>query len=316
MNPSRLFLWVSVVAGVLALGVVVLGAYVRLSDAGLGCPDWPGCYGQLTPPAIDDPAAAAKAWKEMAHRYAASTLGLLILVLGAIAWRRRREVDQPLRLPALLLPLVAMQGLLGMWTVTLLLKPLVVTLHLLGGMTILDALWLMVLRITGWLAPKQAAPRALRRFGWCAFVLLGLQLALGGWTSSNYAALACPDLPTCQGVWWPEADFGAAFLHLGALDAPARVAIHLAHRLGAASVALALGSLALWVLIGTVCREWRLLAWAVLGALALQLGIGVLMVAHAFPLALATLHNTGAALLLLATTALLHSLHGHDRVRS
>jgi cytochrome c oxidase assembly protein subunit 15 len=327
-DTERVFLWTTLVAGALTLVVVVLGAYVRLSDAGLGCPDWPGCYGHVAPPAHIEGVEAAKAWKEMVHRYAASTLGLLILVLASIAWWRRQEVGQPVRLPLLLVPLVLLQGALGMWTVTLLLKPLVVTLHLFGGMTILSLLCLMALRQTGWLAPKLAAPRRLRGLGHLALVLLAMQLVLGAWVSSNYAAVACPDLPTCQGAWWPEADFGEGFVlwrglgidyEGGVLDHPARVAIHLVHRLGAVVVAAVLGLLAIWTWREgrrAAVREWRVTGALLLGALAFQLGVAVLMVEFAFPLPLATAHNLGAALLLLALTVNNSSLHGHDRVRS
>ena len=325
---ERTFLALSLVAAALTLIVVVLGAFVRLSDAGLGCPDWPGCYGHLLPPGADPQVDLAKAWKEMVHRYAASSLGLVILVLAALAWRNRRAPGQPVRLPLLLVPLVMIQGALGIWTVTLLLKPLVVTLHLIGGLAILGILTLMLLRQTGWLAPKAPAGLALRRAGLAAMVLLGVQIALGGWVSANYAAVACPDLPTCQGAWWPQADFGEGFVlwrglgidyEGGVLDHPARVAVHLAHRGGALVVTLALLALALAAFREGQrrgVREWRLLACALVAALAFQLGVATAMVLLAFPLGLATAHNLGAALLLMATTALLHGLHGHDRVRS
>jgi cytochrome c oxidase assembly protein subunit 15 len=342
-NPTpieRAFLWLTALAAGLTLVVIVLGAFVRLSDAGLGCPDWPGCYGHLVPPSAEHHVAAAntayperpveapKAWKEMVHRYAASTLGLIIVGLAAIAWRRRQVPGQPVRLPLLLVPLVLLQGALGMWTVTLLLKPLVVTLHLFGGMTILSLLTLSLLRQTGWMAPAQQASLALRRFATFAFVLLCAQLALGAWVSSNYAAVACPDLPTCQGAWWPEADFGEGFVlwrglgidyEGGVLDHPARIAIHLAHRLVAVLLTLALLGAACWAWVEGAragLREWRVLAGLTVAALALQLAIATGMVLTAFPLWLATAHNLGAALLLLAGTALLHGLHGHDRVRS
>lgn len=337
---ERLFLTLTVAAAVLTLVVVVLGAFVRLSDAGLGCPDWPGCYGHLTPPSAEHhveaanaahperPVEAPKAWKEMVHRYAASTLGLLIVGLATIAWRRRQEHNQPVRLPLLLVPLVLLQGALGMWTVTLLLKPLVVMLHLVGGMCILALLTLSWLRQTGWMAPTRQASLGLRRFAVVAFVLLCLQIALGGWVSANYAAVACPDLPTCQGAWWPAADFGEGFrlwrglgidYEGGVLDHPARVAIHLAHRVGAVVVTLALLVTAwrAWAEGARAGRrEWQLLAALLVAALGLQFAIAIGMVWQAFPLGLATAHNLGAALLLLAGTAMLHGLHGHSRVRS
>jgi len=343
LSPERIdraFLLLTALAVVLTLVVVGLGAFVRLSDAGLGCPDWPGCYGHLAPPSADEHIAAAnaahpgrpveapKAWKEMVHRYAASTLGLIIVLLAAIAWRRRQEHRQPVRLPLVLVPVVLLQGALGMWTVTLLLKPLVVTLHLVGGMAILALLTLSWLRMSGWMATSVRAPVALLRLAVAAMILLCVQIALGGWVSANYAAVACPDLPTCQGAWWPAADFGEGFVlwrglgidyEGGVLDHPARVAIHLAHRVGALVVTLALVALALRAWregVRQQQRPWRVLAGWMAAALALQLAIAIGMVLEAFPLGLATAHNLGAALLLMATTALLHGLHGRDAVRS
>jgi cytochrome c oxidase assembly protein subunit 15 len=337
---ARTFLWLTALAAALTLCVVVLGAYVRLSDAGLGCPDWPGCYGHLAPPSAEHHVAAAnaahperpleapKAWKEMVHRYAASTLGLLIVAMAGLAWWRRAVPHQPVRLPLLLVPLVMLQGALGMWTVTLLLKPLVVTLHLVGGMFILGLLWLSLIRQTGWMAPAARAPRWLRVLAVVAFVMLCLQIALGGWVSANYATVACPDLPTCQGAWWPDADLREGFVlwrglgidyEGGVLDHPARVAIHLVHRLGA----LVLTGLVLALVWSAwregrraAVREWQVLAALTAAALVLQLAIAVAMVLGGFPLGLATAHNLGAALLAVAMTALLSGLHGRDRVRS
>jgi cytochrome c oxidase assembly protein subunit 15 len=281
------------VAVLLALVVVSLGAYVRLSDAGLGCPDWPGCYGRLigVPDAIRDSASTAvafpdqvvvpaKAWKEMVHRYAAGTLTLLILALVVKAWRRRRE--QSPALPLLLLSLIIVQALLGMLTVTLLLKPVVVAAHLLGGMATLGLLlWLRLREGTTTMAVSPAiAAHSLT--GLLAIALLTMQIGLGGWVSSNYAALACPDFPACRdGHWLP-------------VDMP--TAIHIAHRAGALCVAIALGALVL------VLRSRRMIGTALLVAvaLALQLGLGVANVLERMPLALAVAHNTGAALLLLS----------------
>ena len=303
------------VAVVLCLCVVVLGAWVRLTDAGLGCPDWPGCYGELLVP--DDPASAAawperpletgKAWREMIHRYAAGALGIMVLALAVTAWRQRREPGQPVVLPTFLLGLIVFQALLGMWTVTLLLKPLVVMLHLLGGMTTLAILF--------WLARKPEAlgtpaDAGLRRFALLGLVILGLQIALGGWVSTNYAALACPDFPTCQGRWWPTMDFVTGFdpwhgigidYEGGILNNAARVAIHFTHRLGAVVAAIVLGLLA-WR-----ARQHPGLAGAagwLAAMLAAQLVLGVVMVMTQLPLSLATAHNGVAALLLLAVVNL------------
>jgi len=318
------------VAGVLlCFTVVVLGAYVRLSAAGLGCPDWPGCYGHLTP--MDAGHSLGKAWREMIHRYAAGALALVILGLTALAIgaRRRRPVSLPLAL-ALLATLIV-QAALGMLTVTWQLEPLIVTLHLLFGMTTLGLLWWLTLSLprSSWGATAlKSARRAIsgggaspiasaRQLALAGLAALAVQMALGGWTSSNYAALACPDFPTCQGVWWPHGDYHNAFVlwrgpdidYEGGVLAPsARVAIHLTHRLGALVAALTLTLAALFVLQRRGLSGARLRAWALLGALGLQLLIGISMVLKAFPLWLATAHTAGAALLLLATLALLRCL--------
>jgi cytochrome c oxidase assembly protein subunit 15 len=309
---------------VLAFCVVVLGAYVRLSNAGLGCPDWPVCYGRLVPPTaapeIDRantafpqrPVEIAKAWKEQAHRYAASTLGLGILLIALLHWRQRGAL-RPAGLPYVLVVLVIFQGLLGMWTVTLLLKPLVVVLHLLGGMTTLLLLWWITLRNL-WHGFVGTGGRALRGHVIVAFTMLALQIASGGWTSSNYAAMACVDFPTCHGTWWPAMDFKEAFVlwrglginyEYGVLDAPARVAIHFTHRLGAMLTFAVVGSLAGRCLLSaqpTINRTGAVLAVALLA----QIGLGIANVSLGLPLAVAVAHNAGAALLLLIVTTLLH----------
>jgi len=337
-HHRRLVRAVAIAAFSLCLCVVVLGAYVRLSNAGLGCPDWPGCYGHLTPSAAAADARTStaalagraldlgKAWREMLHRYAAGTLGCLILCLTAlgIGWRRERIV--PPWFVIALLGIVVLQGLLGMLTVTWQLTPLIVSLHLLFGFTTLSLLWWLVL--TSWLQRQAArftaaggdvarALTAARGLALLGLVVLGLQIALGGWTSSNYAAIACPDLPGCQGSWWPRADFRSAFVlwgglginyEGGVLDNPARVAIHLSHRFGAAVASLALLAAAFAALRVGAGRPTAAAAIAVLAALALQLLVGISMVRMGFPLWLATAHNAGAALLLLATLALNRSL--------
>ena len=224
MKTNSTLLNISRIACVLAFLVIVIGAYTRLSDAGLGCPDWPGCYGRILVPeevAHVDAANAAyperpleqsKAWKEMGHRYVAGTLGLLILSICILAWLKTESVNARLLGTALVL-LVIFQALLGMWTVTLLLKPVIVMSHLLGGMTILGLLYWMLLRQQGaaTISPGRCEPRL---FVWAitGLVILVLQILLGGWTSSNYAALACPDFPTCQGSLWPKMDFKEGFI--------------------------------------------------------------------------------------------------------
>ena len=305
----------ALLATLLALVVVLLGAYTRLTHAGLGCPDWPGCYGFISVPKTeaqlahaelhfpDAPVEADKGWSEMTHRYFAGTLGLMIVLLAARAWRQRHLPDQPLKLPLFILLVVIAQAAFGMWTVTLKLWPQVVTGHLLGGFATLSLLFLLTLRLSGVL-PALAVPRRLQRWASAGLMLAILQIALGGWVSSNYAAVACVDVPTCHGQWWPEADFANGF-HLtqhigpnylgGQLDSEARTAIHLTHRLGA--------MLLTGVLLGLA---WQLrkvgmsrLAGLLLVALAAQIGLGLSNVLFGLPLAVAVAHNAGGAALLL-----------------
>jgi cytochrome c oxidase assembly protein subunit 15 len=314
-------------ATLLTLCVVVLGAWVRLSDAGLGCPDWPGCYGHLDVPRAESevdtanrawperPVDTAKAWKEMVHRYVAGALGLLIAGIAFVAIRRRRTRGVRIGLPLALLGLVIFQALLGMWTVTLLLKPLIVLAHLLGGLTVLALLaWLTLSHAPR--LPRMAHPPWLFRLAVLALVVLGVQISLGGWTSTNYAALACPDLPTCQGEWWPETDFDSAFVPWhglgidyegGILDGPARTAIHMTHRIGAIIAALVIGALAVACMHPARARALRRAGGVLLLLLCVQLGLGLANVAWLLPLSVATAHNGGAALLLLALVALLHA---------
>lgn len=332
-------------AVLLAFGVVVLGAYVRLTAAGLGCPDWPGCYGHVSPIGAERSIAAGtvqtsapfsptKAWHEMIHRYAASTLGFVILLIAAFAVAARRASAARARYSVVLLGVVVLQGVLGMLTVTWQLKPSIVTLHLLGGMTTLALLWWLWL----WRHEVDGGPRAgpsdelaasgggrlrsragvwARRLAILGLVVLACQIALGGWTSSNYAAIACPDFPTCQGSWWPHMDFRHAFVvwhplgidyQGGVLSNPARTAIHFTHRLGALVTTCVLLAAVLTALRQRERRRARVAAVAVLVALAAQLTIGISMVLRGFPLWLATAHNAGAALTLLAVLALIHSL--------
>lgn len=318
-SSLTVFRRVALLGALLAFGVVVLGAWVRLSAAGLGCPDWPGCYGHFTAGEAAQnmdtvnqafpqrPLEYHKAVKEMIHRYFAGGLGLLCVVLAILAIRNRKAPGQPVALPLLLVGLVILQGLLGMWTVTLLLKPLIVVLHLIGG--------LATLALLGWLAidPDRRSwhkdEDSLRRLAVVGLAVLGLQIALGGWTSSNYAALACPDFPTCQNAVVPDMDIKDAFVlwrglgidyEGGVLNHPARVAIHFFHRVGALAAALVLG----WLSI-QVWRKGRSpsvqMAGALMGVmLVIQLVLGPLMVLRGLPLLLATAHNGVAAALLLS----------------
>jgi cytochrome c oxidase assembly protein subunit 15 len=311
----------------LAFCVIVLGAYVRLSHAGLGCPDWPGCYGHLTAGQAaenqhavntaypDRPVEYEKALKEMLHRYLAATLGFVILVIGALAWRNRHDSLQPVRMPLALVALVIFQGLLGMWTVTLLLKPAIVSAHLAGGLTTMALLWWMALQTTR--RSRPLAEHSLRRWAVIGMGVLVVQIMLGGWVSTNYSAVACPDFPTCQRSFWPTMDFKDAFVlwrglgidyEGGVLDHPARVAIHFTHRLGAIVAALVLGFVAWKAMRVGQSRRVRAAGIALAAALVTQLLVGPLMVIKTFPLPLATAHNAVAALLVLAMVALLRFL--------
>jgi cytochrome c oxidase assembly protein subunit 15 len=312
----------ALLASVLALCVVVLGAYVRLSDAGLGCPDWPGCYGSMTVPQSeaalahaqtaypDKPLQTHKAWKEMVHRYAAGTLGLLILALFVLGWAGRRQIRVSPWTPSVLLLLVIFQAMLGMWTVTLLLKPAVVTSHLLGGMATLALLAWIAHRHWGKMADALVQHGAIRLWTRGALIILFAQIFLGGWTSSNYAALACTDFPTCHGAWVPDMDFANAF-HLfrelgqtanGAnLALPAYNAIQWLHRIGALVTLLYLGLLGLNLLRYAQTRTIAVLMLVILGA---QISLGIANLVLHLPLVLAVAHNLGAALLLLTIVVL------------
>ncbi len=286
----------------LTFAVVVVGAYVRLSDAGLGCPDWPLCYGRALPGEMTDGDALAKAWKEMGHRYLAGILGILILVLGLTAWRLRRSR----RLATAIFVLTVFQATLGAWTVTMLLKPAIVTAHLLGGMAILALLV--------WLALSQyrfvPEPRCLglRPAGLTGLAVVAVQIALGGWVSANYAALACPDLPLCLGEALPPMDFGNAFhvvRELGQapdgtlLEREALTAIHWSHRVFALVVLLAVG----WA-AARARHLAKTLAATIAALLVIQFSLGIANVAFSLPLPLAAAHNAGAALLLISLVVL------------
>lgn len=305
----------------LAFCVIILGAYTRLKDAGLGCPDWPGCYGQLAAPQTPEAIAkanseypllevdVAKAQTEMTHRYFAESLGLMIVILAFYAFFSRKKHSVPLWLPLSLVLLVIFQGLLGMWTVTMRLFPLAVMGHLLGGFCTLGLLWLCVLftaKKTTEPLPKQGL--SLLAFG--TLVMVFCQILLGGWTSANYAALICPDFPTCQGQWWPDTHFASAFNFLGGIDmdnplafqdTQSRTAIHLMHRIGAL-MTLFLGS---WLVVAAWRQPYlRNVALVLALFLTIQLCLGISNILFALPLPIAVAHNGMGALLLLTLITL------------
>jgi len=375
-SPHRHFHRLAWMAVLLALGIVVFGAFVRLSNAGLSCPDWPTCYGRVTWPTQDHEIAQAnatferavetgKAWREQFHRHLAASLGLLILVLSLIAARRRAlalgsiaaaatlvGVSIPLyigqhyvpaavlavaaelillfsvvrsprgdasRLATVTLMVVVFQAVLGMWTVTWLLKPIVVMAHLLGGLATFSLLTWLAWSTTPGTGLVQAVAPKLRRLLWIGLALLIAQIALGGWTSSNYAALSCgADFPKCQGEWWPAHDFREAFVlwrgigvdyEGGVLDGPARVAIQLAHRLLAV---LVFGHLLVVSL--RMVRTPGLVFWgSLLGLLLIaQVALGIGNVVYSLPLWVATSHTAGAALLLFVVVGLLARLRAPE----
>jgi heme a synthase len=318
----------ALVASLLAIIVVLLGTFTRLIDAGLGCPDWPGCYGKLLwiNGAADisqaealypgSPVEVDKAWLEMIHRVLAGILGLIIVSLAVMSWRQRDNENMPFRLPTLILFLVAWQILFGMWTVTLKLWPQVVTAHMLAGVATFSLLWLLTLRLDDqrWKMSAEVVGKLAKIKPWvvAAIVILGIQILLGGWTSSNYAAFSCLDFPTCQNQWWPEMDLKNGFnlLHStgpnylgGVLESDARVAIHVIHRLGALVTSVYL--LILCGLLLTVRdRRVRRMAIIIFTALFMQLAIAVGNVALMAPLITAITHTIGSSALLLTLVTL------------
>ncbi|ANB19086.1 COX15/CtaA family protein [Dokdonella koreensis] len=367
MPSSLLLRRLAWTATVFALCVIVFGAFVRLSNAGLSCPDWPTCYGKATWPGheheiahananFDRPVETHRAWREQVHRMIAGTLGLLVLGLAVVAaWRRwrlvavlgiaalaaacavraymqgavelsgwlaalgmalpllaawRLERPAPWRIAIVAFSVIIFQAMLGMWTVTWLLKPVIVMAHLLGGLLTLVLLGYVALAVSRTASPS-AALRQLRPMVVVGLVLLAAQIALGGWVSANYAALSCGlDFPTCQGRWWPPMDFREGFVlwrgigvnyEGGILDGPARTAIQMTHRIGALIVLGHVGATA-WL---AVRRGERRLGLIVGGLLCLQVALGIGNVLLDLPLPVATAHNGVAALLLLSLLALL-----------
>lgn len=390
MNKQKI--WIAIISLALAMAsvVVVLGAFTRLADAGLGCPDWPTCYGHLWVPNeaheihaanqsfVDTPVETDKTWPEQIHRIFASQLGLVILVIFGFAlamrapaapWKsivalllvlisgtvarivigdsldpillvlvtlyfgnliRLRYSNQyqqsllqsdetkPFLLPALLAGLVIVQGLFGMWTVTLKLWPQVVTGHLMGGFATISLIWLLLQKVSGlqWRGDFSVPVSTLKKIALVAMLIVIVQIMLGGWTSSNYAALACPDFPLCQNSIWPKTDFAHGFnifQHVGPnylgglLDNYGRVAIHLTHRIGAIVTSLAVLFLAykLWLSSNSFARRWAIILVAVL---CIQVSLGISNVIFSLPLTVAVIHNAVGALLLLVMVAINHRL--------
>ena len=328
-------------AFLLAILVVVLGAFTRLADAGLGCPDWPGCYGHLLWPDEaheivkaeaafpDAPVETDKTWPEMVHRYFAGSLGLFILSLVILTLRRTANsnpvVDTykriPLKLPLFLLALVILQAAFGMWTVTLKLWPKIVTAHLMGGFATLSLLWLLVQRLGGqqWCLPESQVQqlRKLKPLLLFSLIVVVIQIMLGGWVSSNYAALACPDVPQCFGQWLPPMDVATGFAVFqdigpnylgGQLDNYSRIAIHVVHRMGAMVVLLALlvFGISLLRVRSSIVKQWVIALWLVLFV---QICLGLSNIVFALPLSVAVAHNAVGALLLLVMVSISYRIY-------
>ena len=326
--------WLAASGTLFAVLVIVLGAFTRLVDAGLGCPDWPGCYGHILWPMDAAEVAAAnaafpeapvehdKTWPEQVHRLLATSLGLFCIAFVVMAYRQRQKgFNAPIKLTLVLLAMVIVQGMFGRWTVTLNLWPQVVTAHLIGGFTTLSLLWLLTLRLQNrrWqMTPHVFAEiQRLKPLLLVALSLVILQILLGGWTSTNYAALACPDLPTCQGQWWPNMDFVKGFNfaqdigpnYLGGLmENSARTAIHFSHRIGAIVVTFVVSYLVYRLLR---IKQKSISQWAIMLAfvLLLQISLGLSNVYWSLPLPVAVAHNAVGAMLLLTFVGLCHRFY-------
>lgn len=334
---NRTYSRVAFLATILALIVVMLGAYTRLSDAGLGCPDWPGCYGHLTVPHMPEEikqiattfpgqtVEAPKAWKEMVHRYVAGTLAVLILVLAIWSVVRKRQYrQQPVMLPIFLVLLITFQALLGMWTVTWKVLPIVVSAHLLGGLTIVALLWYLklVTRPQPMVYKNQAL--GIRPWAILGLMILIVQLFLGAWTSTTYSALACHDFPYCHGSLFPAMDLQQAFRLFqpigvnyegGVLETPVRMTIQMMHRYGALVTAVYLGVLSLWIVFSNKTEGLRGVAGVLILLLVVQILLGIANVMMNLPLGNAVAHNGVAALLLMTIVTLIYKLRAPKRLR-
>jgi cytochrome c oxidase assembly protein subunit 15 len=333
---NRNYFRLAIFATFLALVVVMLGAYTRLKDAGLGCPDWPGCYGQLTAPHTpaqlqkaeqDFPGQVVetgKAWKEMVHRYFAGSLGMIIVLLlfWAVVRRVRGFQDQPLVLPILLTLLVIFQAVLGMWTVTWKVLPLIVTAHLVMGMTVSALLWCLALTSGKAFRNRSLNQPAYRPWAVLGLLIIAAQIFLGAWTSTNYASIICTGFPFCQGSLFPAMNFHQAFnlfspiganYEGGLLDTTARITIQMTHRYGAFITAAYIILLAFSLLGAKKGTGLRSMGWALLIVICLQFLLGVANIEMQLPLAIAVAHNGVAALLLLTMVTLLYKLYSKPR---
>ncbi|MDA8905493.1 COX15/CtaA family protein [Candidatus Thioglobus sp.] len=309
---------------ILALIVVILGAYTRLADAGLGCPDWPGCYGELLVPDVisseyERPLDVAKAWKEMVHRYAASILGFSILVIFLLAVFRKTEREQSIKLPTALLLLVGFQGALGMWTVTEQVHPGIVTMHLFGGFSTNTLLFWLFLNQRSQSKIGQPVLKRHKLMLIIVTALLIFQIFLGGWTSTNYAALSCGEyFPTCLGEMWPaDMDFKNAYYwgelgvdyEFGILENQTRTAIQMVHRVGALVVTAAIIALSFALKNYLAFQKNIVIVLALLGV---QVALGIINVVMSLPMFAAVMHNAVALFLLLSLISLAHRMFNQN----
>ena len=323
------------VATIFTFLVIILGAFTRLVDAGLGCPDWPACYGHILWPMTEQEVAVAnaafpdtpvehdKTWPEQVHRLLATSLGIFCIAIFILAFknRNREHLSSPFKLPMLILGMVILQGMFGRWTVTLNLWPQVVTAHLMGGFITASLLWLLTLRLANrqWHVDHRSfqSLKKIKPFLIISMLFVVIQIFLGGWTSSNYAALACPDFPMCQGQWAPDMNFYKGFNftqqigpnYLGGLmESDARTAIHYTHRIGAIIVTLLVGYLIYRLLIINL-KFVKFWAFCLLFVLILQLSLGISNIIWSLPLEVAVAHNAIGALLLLTFVGLCHRIY-------
>ncbi len=328
-GKSAKFLRMALSAAFFAYLAVVFGAYSRLSEAALGCPDWPSCAGRWYAPvtaqdhneAQTQPSLKVphnRAWKDMVSRYIAGALGLVLIRLAVLGWQlKKRKRSQQILIPSATLVVVFALVVVGLLTIDLQFKPLIMMTQLLGGMLILSLLWWIVLREQRFWRSVNSTPttRPLRLRALVALALVALQFTLGGWSMVNYAGLACPDFPTCQAEYWPPMDFVEGLTlwrdvgvdyESGLLNLPAATAIHMAHRVGAVITTLYVGWLSLHVL--RVGNDEHLCRYGLLVAILLSLGVtlGIMDVVTRFPVAVAVAHNAVAALLLLSLVTLYH----------
>ncbi|ARB93368.1 heme A synthase [Legionella longbeachae] len=325
LMQNKLLRYAVTCAVLLSLFVVMLGAYTRLTDAGLGCPDWPGCYGQIVLPSAQEKLQAAqtqypqipietrKAWTEMAHRYVAGTLALLIFFVGFYVLRKRSQGSHlPWHLPIALLFLVVFQAALGMWTVTLKLLPVVVMGHLLGGILIVACLFRFRFQISALTGQDLPQWRPWLRLG---VIIVLIQIALGGWVSANYAGISCIGFPTCNGAWWPDLHFAQGFnlfspvganYQGGLLEHEVRATIQFIHRLGAMITAVYVVTLSLFILLKSHFNYLKTAAVVMFFLVLIQFTLGILNVIYLLPITVAVAHNGIAALLLAAVFSTLH----------